>query len=139
MRRVVKAYSLTEMLTNTRNSNMQGNIGLGAAIGYFTSCEYIVSVPLTDTQDYDLIIESDGVLQTVQVKTTRYQLKSGNYAVCLKTISSNAGRVTQRKPFGKVDILFVLTNSGDMYSIPGNLVEGMVEISLGDKYIQYKL
>lgn len=40
------------------------------AIAYFTSNDYTVSIPLNDTQDYDLIIEKNNVLKTVQVKAT---------------------------------------------------------------------
>ena len=32
----------------------KGNSGLGMAIAYFTTSGYIVSIPLNDTQDYDL-------------------------------------------------------------------------------------
>ena len=37
----------------------KGNTGLGIAIAYYTSNGYIVSIPLNDTQDYDLIVEKD--------------------------------------------------------------------------------
>ena len=37
------------------NSKRQGNIGIGAAIAWFTVHGYTVSIPLTDSQDYDLI------------------------------------------------------------------------------------
>ena len=35
------------------------NAGLGVSIAYFSSNGYVVSIPLNDTQDYDLIIEKD--------------------------------------------------------------------------------
>lgn len=38
-------------------SDLKGNIGLGKAISYFTEQGYIVSLPLTNHQCYDLIIE----------------------------------------------------------------------------------
>ena len=40
-----------------------GNAALGTAIGYFTNAGYTVSIPLTDTQDYDLIVDMNGVLK----------------------------------------------------------------------------
>ncbi len=49
----------------------KGNTSLGMAIAYFTSQGYTVSIPLNDTQDYDLIIEKNNILQTVQVKSSR--------------------------------------------------------------------
>ena len=48
------------------------NAGLGMAIAYFSTNGYTVSIPLNDTQDYDLIIEKDGVFQSVQCKATNY-------------------------------------------------------------------
>lgn len=38
------------------NKNI-GNSSLGIAIAYFTNKNYTVSIPLNDTQDYDLIVE----------------------------------------------------------------------------------
>ena len=40
------------------------------AINYFTLCGYTVSIPMNDTQWYDLIIEKDGIFETVQCKAT---------------------------------------------------------------------
>ena len=33
--------------------------GLSIAIAYFGSNGYVVSIPLNDTQDYDLVVEKD--------------------------------------------------------------------------------
>ena len=40
-----------------KNTRKQGDVGVGAAIAYFTEQGYMVAVPLTDNQDYDLVIE----------------------------------------------------------------------------------
>ena len=47
-----------------------GRIGLSMAINYFTCQGYTISIPLNDTQWYDLIIEKNGIFQTVQCKAT---------------------------------------------------------------------
>ena len=47
-----------------------GRLGLSYAITYFTKQGYTISVPLNDTQWYDLIIECNGVFKTVQCKAT---------------------------------------------------------------------
>lgn len=39
------------------NPKKQGDAGLGVAIGWFTTHGYTMSVPLTDSQDYDLIVD----------------------------------------------------------------------------------
>lgn len=48
----------------------KGRIGLVTAIYYYSLKGYTISLPLNDTQWYDLIIEKDGKLETVQCKNT---------------------------------------------------------------------
>lgn len=48
-----------------------GRIGLTMAINYFTINGYTVSLPINDTQWYDLIIEKNGIFETVQCKATQ--------------------------------------------------------------------
>ena len=52
------------------NNKDRGRIGLSMAINYFSCQGYTVSVPLNDTQWYDLIIEKEGKFETVQCKCT---------------------------------------------------------------------
>lgn len=47
---------------NTIYQSIQGNIGLGKAIEYFTSHGITVAIPLNDTQKYDLIADFNGGL-----------------------------------------------------------------------------
>lgn len=48
----------------------KGRAGLSAAIAYFGMNGYNVSIPLNDTQDYDLVVEKNGKFQRVQCKAT---------------------------------------------------------------------
>ena len=48
---------------------LQGNLGLGKAIEYFTSQSIPVAIPLNDTQKYDIIADFNGSLQRISVKT----------------------------------------------------------------------
>ena len=48
----------------------KGRIGLIKAISYFGLKGYTINIPLNDTQWYDLIVEKDGILKTVQCKCT---------------------------------------------------------------------
>lgn len=43
------------------NSKMKGNIALGKCIEFGTSKNYIISLPLNDAQDYDLIFDIEMV------------------------------------------------------------------------------
>jgi Holliday junction resolvase-like predicted endonuclease len=74
------------MLKEQRNSKKKGDVGLGAAIAYFTRMGYCVCLPLTDSQEYDLIVDIDKILHKVQVKTTTHKKKSGVYSVELRTL-----------------------------------------------------
>lgn len=52
------------------NRKQLGRIGISKAIDYFTLQGYTISIPINDTQWYDLIIEKDGIIETVQCKAT---------------------------------------------------------------------
>lgn len=47
------------------NRKQIGRIGLSMAINYFTINGYTVSLPINDTQWYDLIVEKDGLFESV--------------------------------------------------------------------------
>ena len=64
---------------NFDTNKEKGNSGLGMAIAYFTTKGYTVSIPLNDTQDYDLVIERCNKLYTVQVKATGCKTKYNVY------------------------------------------------------------
>lgn len=112
-----------------KNTHLQGNIGLGIAISHFTYMGCIVSIPLNDVQDYDLVVEIDGVLKKVQVKTTRY-LSRGKYKVQL----NGSG-----KHFcdNQSDYLFIVDGNGTKYFIPKSEVNVRTGIVLGSNYSQF--
>ena len=121
-----------------KNSKIQGNIGIGSAIAYFTSLGFIVSIPMNDAQEYDLIVDN-GDLQRVQVKTTRYKRK--NFEVSLSTNGGNRSGTGKIKYFdnSKVDYLFVLTEEGERYCIPSNEVTQIKVLCLNERYDEYKI
>ena len=57
-------------------NKLKGRIGLAMAIKYFTFNGYTVSIPINDTQWYDLIVEKDNILHTVQCKCTTTKSKT---------------------------------------------------------------
>lgn len=120
--------------------SLQGNAGLGRAIAYFTSCGFPVSIPLNDTQKYDLVVDFNGGLQRVQVKTSRFKRSSGAYEVLLKNCGgASKSRTITLFDKGACDYLFVLTGGGTMYLIPAPAVEGTHAISVGNKYQEYEV
>lgn len=121
------------------NSVTKGNFGLGVAVAFFTSKGYVVSLPLNDNQDYDLVVDN-GALMKIQVKTTFSKNKSDNYKVYLRTIGSSTTGVKSIKYFTecKCDYLFIVTSNGDMYMISKSDVTQKTQINLSkDKEIYF--
>lgn len=120
-------------------NKQRGNCGLGIAIGYFSTNGYTVSIPLNDTQDYDLLIDKDNNIQSVQVKYTTCKTKYGNYQVALKSCGGTKGTTYKTLIDTNVDCLFIATDRLDMYLIPINEVKNKSTLNLCKKYEMYKL
>ena len=131
------------MFANCKNSKKQGDLGLATAIRYFSSVGATVLIPLTDSQDYDLVVEgTDSKLYKVQVKTTDYLEKSGGYTVGLKQQGGNSKHNYIHKTADQIcyDLLFVLTGDGAEYIIPKEDIKSIrSSITLGTKYNKYKV
>lgn len=46
------------MFENVINSKKQGDVGMCYAIAYYSRLGWTVSIPITDSQDYDLLVEN---------------------------------------------------------------------------------
>lgn len=129
-----------ENVWNDTYKSKQGNIGLGQAIAYYTLKGFPVMIPLNDTQKYDLVIDVNGILNRVSVKTTQFKERSGNYAVQLKNCGGGSkGSVIRNFDNTFCDIVFVYTKNGDMYEIPSKDINAKSSITLSDKYDKYKI
>lgn len=117
----------------------QGDLGVAAAIAHYMGLGYTVCYPLTDTARYDLVVDK-GTLLRVQVKTSRYQVKSGSYHVSLRTKGGNQSwsGLVKKVTADECDLVFVNTGDGN-YEMPVAVVDGMSTVTLGKKYQQYKL
>jgi hypothetical protein len=125
------------MLFDTNKA--KGNTGLGLAIAYFSCNGYTVSIPLNDTQDYDIIVEKDWIIQTVQVKATGCKGKNGNYQVALKSCGGTKGKTYKTIIDTNVDIIFIVTESMEMYKIPKTEILNKSTLNLCRKYEKYKV
>jgi hypothetical protein len=127
------------MLTTYENTNKQGNAGIGIAIAWFTSNGYTVSVPLTDTQDYDLIVDNNKPAR-VQIKTTTYQRRDVYY-VSLTVKGGNRSGTGKIKKFNasNVDFVFIVTGNDTKYLIPSTAIATQSSITLSTKYDLYKI
>lgn len=123
------------------NTRKQGDIGVAAAILYFTRQGWAVSKPLADSQRYDLVIDDGAKLLRVECKTSRY-IEHGNYKVEITTKNGNKTG-TSKTTFSKddADLLFIATlgESGFNYLIPATAVDGQNSVTLGGKYDEYRL
>ena len=117
----------------------KGNTGLGIAIAYFSSNGYIVSIPLNDTQDYDLIVDKNNVIKKVQVKSTSCKTKYGVYQVSLKSCGGTKGKTYKTLIDTNVDILFIVTDKMDIFLIPIENINNKSSLNLCDKYFKYKV
>ncbi len=128
---------------NDSYKSKQGNIGLGQAIAYYMSEGCMVSIPINDTQPYDLVVDKfDGNgLQRVSVKTTQSKTKSPNFQVDLRSSGGSRKQFTN-KPFDKMscDILFVYTIAGDIWEFPTKNIDTKASITLNkDIYGEFKI
>ena len=97
-----------------RTTQRKGDIATARAVATFTALGYDVSIPLTESAAYDLIVD-DGV------QLARVQCKFANRArreVDLRRIHSNSsGYVVKRTRQGAYDWLFVLDGENSEYLV----------------------
>ena len=129
------------MFENVINSKKQGDVGMCYAIAYYSRLGWTVSIPITDSQDYDLLVENtDNNILKVQVKTSRYLTEGGTYQVSLKTCGGNkSGQTIKKMDKNYIDLVFVLVDDGSCYSIPIEKIESSGSMNLGDKYSEFKV
>lgn len=112
---------------NVSIKKKQGDLGEARAVYEYTKLGYTVSVPLSDSDKYDLIIDNGISLLKVQVKTSCHRSSKKRdsttgrirYGVQLSTTGSNTkghqSRIRQKYDY---DILFVMVENGQCWSIP---------------------
>jgi len=129
------------MFDSCKNTKAQGNIGMGVAIAYYSVNNYTVSIPLTDSQSYDFIIEKEGILYKVQVKTSSFKTKYGIYNVALKTCGGNQSSYNVKcLDKTKIDYLFVMCSDGVCYNIPASAIAGKGNsINMGKNVEEYRV
>lgn len=116
------------------NSKQKGNIALGECIKYLTSQGYIISIPLNDAQDYDLIADMEEELKTIQVKYTSTKQTSGNYYVDTRTRGHNNYVKEKDK---EADYYFITTELLENYFIPYDIIKGKQSFTLNDSLKDY--
>lgn len=122
-----------------KTNKEKGNTGLGIAIAYYTANGYVVSIPLNDTQDYDLIVEKDNTLKRIQVKATSCKTKYSTYQVALKSCGGTSGKTYKTLIDTNIEDIFIFTDELDIYIIPKEIIRNKTTINLCEKYKNYKV
>lgn len=91
-----------------------GRIGLAQAIHYFTLHGYTISLPINDTQWYDLIIERNNVFQTVQCKATVTE----EGTIDFRNTGGTNGHIYGNALETPVDLIFCVDKDLHNYVIP---------------------
>ena len=117
-----------------KSNKEKGNAGLGIAIAYYSANGYTVSIPLNDTQDYDLIVDKNNVLKKVQVKATSCKTKYNKYQVALKSCGGTKGETYKKIIDTKIDEVFVVTDTMEMFIIPIEEIKNKTTLNLCEKY-----
>ena len=101
-------------------TKQKGDLAVAHAIQYFTVAGYEVCLPIGDKRNYDLVVEKDYCLQTVQVKYAGiYPSKKNQCHVGLRITGGNQSFLAAKKyPDDAFDLLFVYTGRREMYLLP---------------------
>ena len=104
-----------------------GRIGLSMAINYFTIQGYTVSIPINDTQWYDLIVEKDGIFKTVQCKATMTE----DDTISLRSTGGTKGlEYDNLLDHKELDYLFCVNKDLNMWLIPISEISNRNQIKL---------
>lgn len=96
-----------------RLTQRKGDIAVAQAIASFTKLGYDVSLPMTESASYDLVVDMKGELKRVQVRF------SSTKDVELRRVHSNSkGYVVKKPRRNAYDWLYILKSSGEEYLIP---------------------
>lgn len=115
----------------------KGRAGLAIAIGYYGSNGYTVSIPLNDTQDYDIIVDKGDGLKKVQVKCTGCTTERGAFVCFLTSSGGTSGKVYKRVVDTDIDLLFVVCTNGWLFEIPKDKLNQRKSVTLRDKPSPY--
>ena len=122
-----------------KTNKEKGNTSLGIAIAYYASNGYTVSIPLNDTQDYDLIVDKENLIKRVQVKSTGCKTKYGNYQVALKSCGGTKGATYKTLIETNIDELFIVTQDLGMYVLPIGETQNKSTLNICSKYEKYRV
>jgi hypothetical protein len=122
-------------------SREQGDRGEISAVGWFANKGATVAWPLNHSPHWDLIVEWDGSVYRVQVKTSTFYLRRRwSVAICTRGGNQSWNGVTKRFDPSLCDLLFAHVGDGRRWMIPATAVEASRTICLGGpKYSEWEV
>lgn len=124
---------------NFTTNKEKGNAALGMAIAYFAANGYIVSIPLNDTQDYDLIVDRNDRMERIQVKSSGCKTKYGITQVALKSCGGTKGKTYKTVVDTNIDKIFIVNELGEMYLLPKSEIKNRCTLNLNENLDIYKV
>lgn len=123
----------------------QGDAGVGLAIAWYTARGFVVSIPLSDSQPYDLVVDDGLQRLRVWVRTTTLcgPDPGRHHQLNLRTVSGlgkglGMGKVRKFSTTA-VDELFVACGDGRLFRIPSDVVRATSGLSLGPKWKRFEV
>jgi PD-(D/E)XK endonuclease len=114
-----------------RTTQRKGDIATTQAVATFTAMGFDVSIPVTESAAYDIVVDDGAGLHRVQCKyygTARMQ-------VDLRQIHTNSnGYVVKRVPSGAYDWLYVVGDDGSEHLIK-ECLSGRRSVTLRSAYL----
>lgn len=95
-----------------RTTQRKGDIAVSQAIASFTKLGWDVSIPLTESAAYDLIVDDTQAIYRVQVR-----FSSGNDVDLRRIHSNSTGYVIKKTKTNAYDWLYILKPTGEEYLI----------------------
>ena len=121
-----------------KNSKAKGSIGETRAIYEYTKKGYSISKPLADCV-YDLVLDDGVSLKKVQCKTTS-QRKKNIYLCNLRVMGGNkSGNTVKKRQEDDYDILFVLADNGECWSIPVEKFNAKTALVMDSRFNDFKM
>lgn len=127
------------------NRRQQGDLGEASAIEWFSRLGARTFIPCGHSPDVDLVVELEGQLMRVQVKTSTCKvprLDGHRWSVMLATNGGNQSwsRTAKILDTSRLDLLFVLVGDGRRWLIPADAIEATRGLSLGgSKYSEFEV
>ena len=117
----------------------KGMAGLSIAIAYFGSNGYVVSIPLNDTQDYDLVVEKDNKFYKVQCRSSGALNSNGlYYSLHLRSFGgANGGTYYGTLKDSNADLCFVVTADSRHYLFPVEIITQKGAVVLNESFNKY--